>query len=440
MKSGGSISHLEDTVWTELVQDIDEGIMIRFIRMKKDYSTYGKIMREITEPCRVVIERGMGAVWYEKRDSMTIHAEKEPYKKNNKEGCIRSYNFPKQKNFGGVYQKNLRSVLKKAYPYHTFWAFFERKGRKKVEQYDVYDFFDAYSRFPLLESLEKTGKYKIVDYLCDGKRRNFEKFNRKAKNISELLGISRQQYREIQNPDMEQIKMLHILNEKGIRVDEKGLNQLRFATSEYSRKNEIETILKYMSIRKFLKYVKNKNLHDVKEYYFDYLDMAEQNGFDMKNTFVLFPKNIREAHDEVLDIINEQRNKKQLEEERKQDKDIMEVEQKIRKKFTFEDDNLIIRPAKTAVEILKEGQTQHICVGNGNYRDKMIREKSFILFLRKKEEKDKPFYTVEITPDYHIIQRHGKHNKEGEEVKMVDAFLKKFVEVKSNGKEHYTAG
>ena len=44
---------------------------------------------------------------------------------------------------------------------------------------------------------------------------------------------------------------------------------------------------------------------------------------------------------------------------------------------------------------------------------------------------------MEITPEFEILQRHGKYNKEQEEVVSVDAFLKKFVEVKGNGKEYH---
>lgn len=79
-------------------------------------------------------------------------------------------------------------------------------------------------------------------------------------------------------------------------------------------------------------------------------------------------------------------------------------------------------------------------MGNGRYAESMEKEKTYILFLRKKEDPDTPFYTVEITPEFKIIQRHGKYNKENEEVTEVDSFLKKFVEEKGNGKKYHAAG
>ena len=108
------------------------------------------------------------------------------------------------------------------------------------------------------------------------------------------------------------------------------------------------------------------------------------------------------------------------------DSDIEKVYKKIKKKFSYEDETYLMRPAKSNVEIVMEGQKQHICVGYGGYAKKMIAGESYILFLRKKSEPDKPYYTVEISPDYDIIQRHGKYNKEGDEKQEIDAFLEKF--------------
>ena len=192
-----------------------------------------------------------------------------------------------------------------------------------------------------------------------------------------------------------------------------------------------------MSLQKFLKYTDGKDEHEFTLYYFDYIRMGERLGYDFGNDFVLFPKGIKEAHDEAVEIQRAGKLKEKLAAAAEKDEGIRKMEKKIRKKFTFEDNEYIIRPAKTNQEIVKEGHVQHICVGNGTYREKMEKGKSYILFLRHRDSPDTPFYTVEITPDYEIIQRHGRYNKEKEEKESVDRFLKKFVEVKGNGREYH---
>ena len=142
----------------------------------------------------------------------------------------------------------------------------------------------------------------------------------------------------------------------------------------------------------------------------------------------------------VQDLLEEERMKENLKAADQRYKGIPRIEKKIRKQFTYSDGDYCIRPAKTNREIVREGQRLHICVGNGRYAESMEKEKTYILFLRKKEDPDTPFYTVEITPEFKILQRHGKYNKEGSEVTEVDSFLKEFVEVKGNGKKYHAAG
>ena len=54
--------------------------------------------------------------------------------------------------------------------------------------------------------------------------------------------------------------------------------------------------------------------------------------------------------------------------------------------------------------------------------------KEYILFLRKKENQDIPFFTINITPDKEIRQIHGKCNCNVPEILMpfINSWIKKF--------------
>ncbi len=440
-RSSGTAKRLEDTMWTEYVQAIEEGLMIRFIRMTKIYRGQTEPERIVSEPLRIVIARGKEPVWYEKRESHTTYKSSAQYQKNQGELCVHGYNYPEKMRFRGIYRKGLRKELKKACPYHEFTKWLERRGGK-LEKYSVYNYFAAYSSVPLIESLEKTGKGKLVDEIVkemekgqSGKR--WKWIDRKAETVSGMLGITRSQYRMLKDPGIKEIKACRVLNGHGIEVDGITLRRIVKYVRDYEIKENMEKILEYMSLQKFLKYTEGKDKYEFTFNYFDYIRMGERLGYDFKNDFVLFPKDIKEAHDEAVDMLNEGKLKKELAAAAEKDAGIRKMEKKIRKKFTFEDDEYIIRPAKTNQEIVKEGHVQHICVGNGTYREKMEQGKSYILFLRHRDSPDTPFYTVEITPDYEIIQRRGKYNKTKEEKESVDRFLKKFVEVKGNGREYH---
>lgn len=439
MKSSGRIRYLQDESWTQYIQAIEEGIMIRYIHMRKDYREYGRPKKEVSEPCRIVIEREKNAVWYEIRGDKTKFASSEEYKRNPGKGWV-DIGVP-YIGYDSIYKKTLWRELKKTFPHHMFREYAQRnKGKITYGTEVLCNYFDAYSIFPLMESLEKTGKTYLVDYLAGGKRSRFSRFDKKAVTVSKMLGINKRQYREFKNPTEEDIKRLQFLNRRGIHLTD-GQNQIfKECTTSHSWEAMIQTVLRYTTMHHFLKYAESVDKTDLEYCYLDYLKMAERADYDLSDRFNLFPKKIREAHDVVQDLLEEKRLEEDLKAADRTCTGIPRIEKKIRKQFTYSNGKYCIRPAKTNREIVREGQKLHICVGNGRYARQMERGTAYILFLRKKEDPDTPFYTIEITPEFKILQRHGKYNKEGNEVTEVDSFLKEFVEVKGNGEKYHAAG
>lgn len=79
------------------------------------------------------------------------------------------------------------------------------------------------------------------------------------------------------------------------------------------------------------------------------------------------------------------------------------------KKYEYEDDSLMVIVPASQEEIVNEGLVLHHCVAT--YVDRHINGHAAILFIRKKNEPNKPFYTMEINPtDNNIAQVRGKFN------------------------------
>ena len=93
----------------------------------------------------------------------------------------------------------------------------------------------------------------------------------------------------------------------------------------------------------------------------------------------------------------------------------------------FEDEEYIIRPAKAANEIVIEGKILHHCVGGNNYLQKHNDGRSYILFLRRKDNPDQQYITVEIQ-DFRIIQWYGAYDKKPEKQK-IDNWLNNWVKM-----------
>ena len=82
----------------------------------------------------------------------------------------------------------------------------------------------------------------------------------------------------------------------------------------------------------------------------------------------------------------------------------------LNKKWHYEGHGMVIRPARSAGEIVIEGQLQHHCVGRDTYLLRHDKGISFIFLLRKKGAEDKPYVTIEVDKNG-IIQWYCAHDK-----------------------------
>lgn len=80
-----------------------------------------------------------------------------------------------------------------------------------------------------------------------------------------------------------------------------------------------------------------------------------------------------------------------------------------KEKFEYADDNFSIVVPEEMNKITKEGVYLHHCVGG--YISRVAEGKTNILFLRKNENIDIPFFTIEVNNHNEVIQIHGLYNR-----------------------------
>ncbi len=175
---------------------------------------------------------------------------------------------------------------------------------------------------------------------------------------------------------------------------------------------ECKEILKATgSVNRMVNYMKKQKIspHNLMNTWNDYLRMAENEGMDITDDIVRLPKDLKARHDELVERINARRNEKQLQEARKKykkkDQEIM-VHLPETRKYFWENEEYMIIPAGKCEELVREGQQLHHCVGASDlYMDRMAKGKSWILFLRKKEDINTPYYTIEIDMESNKIKQ-----------------------------------
>lgn len=108
-------------------------------------------------------------------------------------------------------------------------------------------------------------------------------------------------------------------------------------------------------------------------------------------------------HDQYVEIGNAKRVKRQINLERWEKLNKKRIEM-----FEREDDNFKIIVPRNPEDVSREGALLNHCVGG--YVNSIASGNKTVLFLRKKEDPEKPFYTIEVN-DSIIVQIHGMKNK-----------------------------
>ena len=405
---------------TVYIQRTREGVMVRYVTLyKKMKEGYRTAVPDTEERVRVVIKQGERQKWYERADTSWYGSDKEIWRKNRVEEWTRGINSPyrDRERYHGclavrrngrevpVYRKNISritggSILEYMDDWKDLLQDMKKKRKWKYAADAFIDLYDWIHRYPQTESLWKLGFRKLAE---DTIRKPAE-VKREQKELHKYLRISKEMWRFL-NAEGKEEADCYIL--KKIRNYDKTCTDKKLAW-EAAKKIDMYHIDVYkgLSLRKVVVYLGHN-----KEYlYGDYIKIAKNIGYNLNDEFTAFPKNLREAHDAAVEVQNELREKEKMEKARKEDPGIQKVYKKIRKQYSFETENFIFRPAASNYEIVKEGQALHHCVGGGTYTRKMMDGASYIIFMRKKEQPEKPYYTIEISPDGEIRQAYGKYN------------------------------
>ena len=161
-----------------------------------------------------------------------------------------------------------------------------------------------------------------------------------------------------------------------------------------------EYLLKFPKIKilELYNYLKTNN-YDIIEYY-DYIRFSKLLGYDLTNKEIIYPHNLKEAHQKIIE-------QKDIVYDKKYDEKIKKLT-KILEKNKYEDNEYIIYPAPSVKELINEGKNQNNCLRF--YIEDYSNNKTQIYFMRKKENLKKSFITIEIK-NRKLIQARLKNNE-----------------------------
>lgn len=156
--------------------------------------------------------------------------------------------------------------------------------------------------------------------------------------------------------------------------------------------------------------------------YRDYISQCNELRYDMRDTSIGLPHDFHAAHERCSAIIRY----KECEAKRQ----AFEENKAYRREYEYETDTLLLRQPQTMNEIIDEGKALHHCVGG--YAERHAERKTNIFFIRQKSDPDTPYYTIEVSNKYTIVQCRGFRNDAGrekpEEIKAFEQEYQQYLE------------
>lgn len=292
----------------------------------------------------------------------------------------------------------------------------------------IWDYLSVYANNRRTEMLVRLN----MPYLVKAQMKGYPTYlNGRAKNHWDYLHIYKSRLKGfscIDNDDYDTLKVYRLERRLKLQFTEEEVKTLK---EFIYRENVVKNCLKYMTIRQLINrvntYYKKKvgyTKSDVLTKYSDYLNMKEELGYDMTDSIILHPKDLKAEHDKAVIERNDAAAKRREEKANEMYEGISARFKRANKVYYYTSGKLFVRPAKNAAEIIEEGRILHHCVGGDEYLNAHNKKESIILFLREKE--DTPYITIEMEPTGKIVQWYGAYDKKPDK-KKIDRWLNKYV-------------
>ena len=302
------------------------------------------------------------------------------------------------------------------------------KTDRIARYFTIADWQQAYIKNPWFEMLLKTG---LIEIIWSKMWRGLGmRLNPKAKTPWDYLKIEKRRFKDlVQQKPEDQVDALKIYRMEKIsgNLGEYAQDLIKYALPE----EDLKKLLSRSSAIKIVNYIRkqakkgNTLAGRVREYR-DYLDMKEALGYDMTDSIILFPKNLKAAHDKAVIEKDERAAETRKAEVENRFKEIRTRFKGADKVYHYESGALVIRPAMSASEIVDEGRLLHHCVGGDGYLRSHAEHRKIICLLRTKKNPEEPYITVELNPQGKIEQWYGIHDSKPDE-KKIDRWLNKYV-------------
>lgn len=328
------------------------------------------------------------------------------------------------------YCRNLRLTIGGYIP-----TFNESERKNRYYGYDPEQRFWECKYKPILSDYRSYTFEDVLNLKPEYKYCGFNYFDKEHSGYSILIYINKY----IKNPYLEMLAKLDLVRLDGPKIakmlEKKDFRRFLFKNAKtikekyldvnqiiqmFKNNKTIDEIIRakeFSTFKRghsyFFKKYQELDINKVKKYIIDkkitmdlYEDLIEAVSFlklDLKDTKNAYPNDFMKYHDLYTQQMTSAKNKEI-------DDAIKSTAEKY-KKYLKSYGNLTMLFPQSTNDFINEGEELHHCVGRMSYNQKMAKGESLIIFIRQKENIEKPFLTLELEPNKKkILQFYGDHD------------------------------
>ena len=287
-----------------------------------------------------------------------------------------------------------------------------RWSRNLFDEYEdaqkLIGYLSDFLKHPSIELLEKAGFETLVKQRAAGM--TTKAINIRGTSLRKILKLNGAEVRYLQgiDPSMGFMEDIGSIRKYWPACRIEDIEDVEKIFPRFIQDRKKETIERNARWDKALKMLIENNrmhLHSGRIMYLtdyaDYLGWVEEMGI-RKDKRVIYPKDFQKAHDELM-------GKRMLEKEKYENANFWRWELTITKmKEAYIADGIMIIPAGSPQDLRNESSVLNHCVRT--YVERVAQGETAILFIRRVEEPEKPWFTLELSRDGRIVQCRGMYN------------------------------
>lgn len=274
---------------------------------------------------------------------------------------------------------------------------------------DLVRFFAFFTKYPCVESLTKFGLQNFVDAAMTGTMK-YDVVNWRGKTIYEVLGLSKFEFKQMRSFQLNSEvtpKILHTLNilkSRGMSPTFEQAKMMEYIMTSDFLEEKLVKLNRHLTFEQIVRYIEKQFkgghypvassvLHD----WVDYLSDCQELGRDLGKKYVIRPINLHLEHTKTSEKV-------MMNTDSSINVQIANRLGKLVEQYSYKAHGFILRPATNHFELFREGKTLGHCVGS--FSKKYAAGETDIVLIRRADDPDTPFYTLEVQ-DGKIIQVEG---------------------------------